>query len=355
MIASVIDALRASGLRNDGHAVGHRLDAGQRDRARREGAQQHQRLSAAVPSASSWASSDSVVERDRAEVLDEDPVAADDDQQHQHDDVEVGRRGEQRAGLLQPAQVGQRHDDDHQQAQRHPPLGVEVERRLDGEHAARDGDGDGEDVVGEQRRPGHERRQARRGSPATRRRRRRPTGRRRSSGGTTARRSTSRTATTMAIGTSLSKAATPTPAWSVSTRTISSVAYAVDEMASDAKIGSATRLRSRWWPSSDVAIGRPMRIRLASETIGSGRYGRRRRRTPAHARAAADRPLVHSAAVHVVVVGCGRVGSSLARALTGDGHTRRRHRPSQRRVRSARRRLLRPNRAGHRLRPRPAE
>ena len=31
--------------------------------------------------------------------------------------------------------------------------------------------------------------------------------------------------------------------------------------------------------------------------------------------------LVHSASVHVVVVGCGRVGSSLARALTGDGHT----------------------------------
>ena len=47
----------------------------------------------------------------------------------------------------------------------------------------------------------------------------------------------------------------------------SSVAYAVEEIASDAKIGSATRLRSRWCPSSDVAIGRPIRIRLASDTI----------------------------------------------------------------------------------------
>ena len=62
----------------------------------------------------------------------------------------------------------------------------------------------------------------------------------------------------MAIGTSLLKAATPMPAWATSTSRISSVAYAVDEMASEAKIGSATRLRSRWCPSSDVAIGRPM-------------------------------------------------------------------------------------------------
>jgi trk/ktr system potassium uptake protein len=30
---------------------------------------------------------------------------------------------------------------------------------------------------------------------------------------------------------------------------------------------------------------------------------------------------LHSATVHVVIVGCGRVGSSLARALLGDGHT----------------------------------
>ena len=58
MIASVIAALRASGLRNDGHAVGHRLDAGQGDGARRERPQQHQQAQRPVPSASSWASSD---------------------------------------------------------------------------------------------------------------------------------------------------------------------------------------------------------------------------------------------------------------------------------------------------------
>src|ERR671912_1029401 len=71
----------------------------------------------------------------------------------------------------------------------------------------------------------------------------------------------------MAMGTSLSNAASPTPAWRARTNTTSSVAYAVEEIASDAKIGRATRLRSRWWPSSDVAMGRPIRIRLASDTI----------------------------------------------------------------------------------------
>ena len=45
------------------------------------------------------------------------------------------------------------------------------------------------------------------------------------------------------------------------------MAYAVEDIASEAKIGRATRLRSRWWPSSDVAIGLPMSSRLASDTI----------------------------------------------------------------------------------------
>ena len=32
-------------------------------------------------------------------------------------------------------------------------------------------------------------------------------------------------------------------------------------------------------------------------------------------------PLLHCGSVHVVIVGCGRVGSSLGRQLTGDGHS----------------------------------
>ncbi len=55
----------------------------------------------------------------------------------------------------------------------------------------------------------------------------------------------SKAATTMAMGTRASKACGPTPAWRSRTMRISSVAYAVDDIASDAKIGRAMSLRSR--------------------------------------------------------------------------------------------------------------
>ena len=57
------------------------------------------------------------------------------------------------------------------------------------------------------------------------------------------------------------------PACAVRTSTISSVAYAVDEIASDANTGSATILRRRWWCSSDVAIGVPISTRLTSDAL----------------------------------------------------------------------------------------
>ena len=38
-------------------------------------------------------------------------------------------------------------------------------------------------------------------------------------------------------------------------------------MASDTNTGRATRLRSRWWPSSEVAIGLPIKTRLTSEAL----------------------------------------------------------------------------------------
>ena len=46
------------------------------------------------------------------------------------------------------------------------------------------------------------------------------------------------------------------------------MAYAVDEMASLAKTGRAIFLLSRWWPSSAVAMGRPMTSRLRDWNIG---------------------------------------------------------------------------------------
>ena len=45
---------------------------------------------------------------------------------------------------------------------------------------------------------------------------------------------------------------------------ISSVAYAVEEIASLAKTGRAIFLLNRWWASSEVGIGFPMRNRLTA-------------------------------------------------------------------------------------------
>src|SRR5262245_17032868 len=48
---------------------------------------------------------------------------------------------------------------------------------------------------------------------------------------------------------------------------ISSVAYAVEEMASDEKTASATRFVSRWCSCSVVARGRPSSTRLTTDTV----------------------------------------------------------------------------------------
>ena len=134
MIASVIEALRASGLRNDGTPLD---TASTPDSA--TAPDEKARSSIIKPSALRAFAElacllGEVLEGDRPEVLDEDAVAADHDQQDQHQDVEVRRRCEERAGFSEAAQVGDRHDHDHQQAQRDAPLAAEAERRLDGEH-----------------------------------------------------------------------------------------------------------------------------------------------------------------------------------------------------------------------------
>ena len=99
MIASVIDALRASGLRNDGTPLETASTPDSATAPDENARSSISRLSAAVPVGQLLGLLGQVLERDRAEVLHEDPVEADDDQQHQHDDVEVRRRGEQRARL----------------------------------------------------------------------------------------------------------------------------------------------------------------------------------------------------------------------------------------------------------------
>jgi hypothetical protein len=65
------------------------------------------------------------------------------------------------------------------------------------------------------------------------------------------------------IGTNLLYAAVPTVARAKKTIKISCVAYAVEEIASLAKTGSATFFDNRWWESSELAIGAPMKNRFS--------------------------------------------------------------------------------------------
>ena len=75
--------------------------------------------------------------------------------------------------------------------------------------------------------------------------------------------------TTNAIGTIGRNAAIPTPACMTTTTRISSVAYAVEEIASDAKTGRAMSLRSLWWPSSADEMGLPTKTRFIDATANT--------------------------------------------------------------------------------------
>src|SRR4051794_25830025 len=136
---------------------------------------------------------------------------------------------------------------------------------------------------------------------------------------------------------------------------ISWVAYATEESASLAKIGSARRLGSNDSPARSLRTGRPRTRRFGScprsDRLGTARwYGRRSSgRRSESARPARPRdtgPVAPGAAaagcnfapiravgprrrdesrgssfVHVVVMGCGRVGSAIARRLEEVGHS----------------------------------
>jgi trk system potassium uptake protein len=96
---------------------------------------------------------------------------------------------------------------------------------------------------------------------------------------------------------------------------ISSGAYATEDSASDAKTGSAMRFGSSVSPSWVLRSLRPSSNRLPT----SERFT-----TSGHAITALEtlpRPDTRLDAVHIVIMGCGRVGSMLARSLEKRGHT----------------------------------
>ena len=81
----------------------------------------------------------------------------------------------------------------------------------------------------------------------------------------------SMTATTIDSGTSLLSPSARLDPPIATTNRISSVAYAVDEMASDEKVASAIRLGRSWCSWSTVAMGRPTSSRF-SITYTRGQY-----------------------------------------------------------------------------------
>ena len=153
----------------------------------------------------------------------------------------------------------------------------------------------------------------------------------------------SRIATAIAIGTSFESPSARLEPPTATTKRISSVAYAVDEIASDEKTASAIVFGIRWCSCSVVASGRPTRTRLTNATSSDPPSPWER---PA-ADSMPSRPVGHrpvspiallrqtavsdsnrrdqtgtlrrfgrrrESSVHVVVIGCGRVGSELAGA-----------------------------------------
>src|SRR5437660_4592017 len=92
-------------------------------------------------------------------------------------------------------------------------------------------------------------------------------------------------------------------------------------------VARAIDLGSRWFSASEEGMGRPTTRRLSTdigETVVPGRYLLAARpAVPASRRlsCARARRRVALSPMHVVVVGCGRVGSELATALERDGHS----------------------------------
>src|SRR6476661_5081749 len=102
-----------------------------------------------------------------------------------------------------------------------------------------------------------------------------------------------------------------------SMRKISSGAYATDESASLAKIGRARRFGRRVSPSRSLRMARPRTRRLRTRP----EFATRQLYDPwACAPGAVRLRVPYSQRVHFVIMGCGRVGSTLAKSLSKRGH-----------------------------------
>ena len=145
-----------------GHAVGDRLDAGERDGARREALEDQEQAERAAglrapPRTRSGSNGIVLMSPNQPK---NDCVSPTTTSSGEDDDVEVGRDREDPARLLDAAQVGER-DERRRARGRAAPAGRRGPERRDRDDrgdAGRDRHRDGEDVVDEQRRAGDERR-----------------------------------------------------------------------------------------------------------------------------------------------------------------------------------------------------
>ena len=199
------------------------------------------------------------------DVAEERAGEAVDDERAEHQHVEVGGDREDPSRLLDAAHVQQRDEHDEHRRPSSTRWSAQARERGDRDDrgdAGRDRHRHREHVVDHQRRAGDERRASRRCSPCSRRTRRRRRGRRRSPAGTRRSRSRAGRATTIAIGTSLLSPSARLDAPTATTKRISSVAYAVDDSASDENTASAIVFESRCSSIWVVASGRPTNSRF---------------------------------------------------------------------------------------------
>ena len=141
------------------HAIRDRLGARHRGAALGEAAHQeirerearHRRHPAALRARRNWIDLQRGLERGEL-VAREISVESDTEQREHHPDERVRRQRERGAGLSHASQVDHREQHDGQRADEHRVRRERRIRRRDRGHAARDRHGDGEDVVGEQRR-----------------------------------------------------------------------------------------------------------------------------------------------------------------------------------------------------------
>ena len=145
---SVVAAFAAWGLPERGDAVRDGLDAGQRRRSRREGVEDHEQGDG------SGGGRELVRRRDRLGHRAATSASHESDDDHHEGRCHEGvrRDREQRAGFLDPAEVGEREEHDEAERDRDSVVCDLRDRRRDREHPGAHGNRDRQDVVDEERR-----------------------------------------------------------------------------------------------------------------------------------------------------------------------------------------------------------